>query len=105
MSKHEISFDPNPSDSIRTQADFTYNITQTVISITDTGLGKCSVTEDIEAALRKIEHWHQGSITKFKIMCRDGKGFWHGVRWDGKAISLLALQETDERKARKKLLD
>jgi len=48
------------------------------------GFGKCSVAEDIEAVLRKIEHWHQGSIAKFKIMCRDGKGFWHRVGWDGK---------------------
>jgi hypothetical protein len=61
-------------------------------------LGTRSVTEDIEAVLRKIEYWHQASISSFKIMCRDGKGFWHGVRWDG-----IALQETDERKANKKL--
>jgi hypothetical protein len=45
-----------------------------VISIVDTGLGKCSVNDDIEAVLRKIEYWHQGSISTFKIMCRDGKG-------------------------------
>jgi hypothetical protein len=75
-----------------------------VISITDTGLGTRSVTEDIETVMRKVEHWHQGSITKFKIMCRDGKGFWHGVRWDGKMASLFALEETDERQASKKLL-
>jgi hypothetical protein len=47
------------------------------------------VTEDIEASSCKIEYWHQGSITKFKIMCRDGKGFWHQVQWDGQAASLL----------------
>jgi len=105
MSKHEISFDPSLSDSIRTQADFTYKITPAVISITDTGLGKCSVAEDIEAVLRKIEYWHQGSITKFKIICRDGKGFWHGVRWDSQTASLLALQETDERKAARNFLE
>ena len=105
MSKHEISFDRSLSDSIRPQADFTYNITPAVISITDTGLGKRSVTEDIEAVLRKIEQWHQGSITRFKIICRDGKGFWHGVRWDGKIGSCFALGETDERTARKKLLE
>ena len=75
-----------------------------MISISDTGLGECSVAEDIEAVLRKIEYWHQGSIAKFKIMCRDGKGFWHGVGWDGKNVSLFALEETDEQKARKKLL-
>jgi hypothetical protein len=55
--------------------------------------------------LRKIEHWHQGPIAKFKIMCRDGKGFWHGVRWDGKTVALFPLGETDERKARKKLFE
>src|SRR6516162_4059255 len=103
MSNHEISLNANLSDPIGTRADFTYNITPAMISITDTGLGKCSVTEDIEAVLRKIEHWHQGSITAFKIMCRDGKGFWHRVRWDCKAVSLLALQETDEREACRKL--
>ena len=95
MSDHEITFNTDLSQSIRTQADFTHNITPTVISITDTGFGKFSVTEDIEAVLRKIEHWHQGSIAKFKIMCRDGKGFWHRVRRDGKTVSLLALQQTD----------
>jgi hypothetical protein len=46
---------------VRIRADFTYKISPTVISIVDAGLGKCSVTEDIEAALRKIEYWHQGS--------------------------------------------
>jgi len=104
MSGHEISFDPNLSDSIRTRADFTYKITPDLISITDTGLGQRSVLEDIEAVLQKIEYWHQGSIAKFKIMCRDGKGFWHGVRRDGKTAAYFALQETDERNAGKKLL-
>jgi hypothetical protein len=46
---------------IRIRADFTYNISPTVISIVDAGLDKCSVTEDIKAVLRKIEYWHQGS--------------------------------------------
>ena len=96
-------FQTNLSDSIRTRADFTYKITPDLISITDTGLGQRSVLEDIEAVLQKIEYWHQGSIAKFKIMCRDGKGFWHCVRWDGKAAASFALQETDERKAREKL--
>ena len=72
MSNHEISFNTKLSDPIRTRADFTYKITPEVISIVDTGLGKCPVNEDIEAVLRKIEYWHQGSITSFKIMCLDG---------------------------------
>jgi hypothetical protein len=104
MNRNEISFDSKRSESIRTRADFTYKITATTISITDIGLGKQSVVEDIEAVLRQIERWHQGSIAKFKIMCRDGKGFGHGVRWDGKTASVYTLEETDERKAVRKLL-
>jgi hypothetical protein len=38
--------------------------------------GKLSATNDIEAVLRKIEYWHQGSITAFKIMYRDAAGIW-----------------------------
>jgi hypothetical protein len=55
MNRHEISFNTRLSDQVRTRADFTYNIKPAVISITDTGLGKRSVTGDIEAVLRKIE--------------------------------------------------
>ena len=53
--------------AITTQAEFTYSITPETISITDTGKGKRSVTNDIEAVLRKIEYWHQGSIADFRI--------------------------------------
>jgi len=38
-------------------------------------------------------------------MCWDGKGFWHRVDWDGKSTPFFALEETDERKARKELLE
>ena len=75
MSNHEIPFNTNLPEEVRTWADFTYKITPNVISITDTGSGSRSVSQDIEAVLRKIEHWHQGSISSFKIMFRDGKGF------------------------------
>jgi hypothetical protein len=60
MSRHEITFNTNLSEPARTRADFTYKIMPTVISIVDTDLGQHSVTEDIEAVLRKIEYWHQG---------------------------------------------
>ena len=95
MSGKEIGFNTNLSEPVRTRADFTYNMTPAMISITDTGLSSRSVIEDIEAVLRKVEYWHQGSISSFKIMCWDGKGFWHRVRRDGKTVSLLALQQTD----------
>jgi hypothetical protein len=89
-------FNTRLSKQVKTSADFTYKISPTVISITDTAM--------FEAVLHKIEDWHQGSIRSFKIMCRDGKGFWHEVRWDGNTAAFLALEETDERKAYKKLL-
>ena len=104
MSSHEITFNTNLSETPRTRADFIYKISPTLISITDTSLGQRLGTEDIELILHKIEYWHQGSISSFKIICRDGKGFWHEVHWDGKAAAVLPLQETDEQKARKKLL-
>jgi hypothetical protein len=47
----------------------------------------------------------KAQLQKFKIMCRDGKGFWHGVRWDGKTASSFSLEETDERIAHEKLLE
>ena len=51
------------------RADFTYKITPGTISIIDSGRGKLSVANYIEAVLRKIEYWHQGSIFGLKIMC------------------------------------
>jgi hypothetical protein len=106
MSPHQaISLDFKPVQKPTTQADFTYSITPTTISIVDTGKGRRSVTNDIEAVLRKIEYWHQGSIAGFKIMCRDENGVWDGVQWDGQHASFFALSETDVKRAREKLLE
>jgi hypothetical protein len=41
------------------------------VPISDTGLGKLSVANDLEAVLRRIEYRHQGSIAAFKIIYRD----------------------------------
>jgi hypothetical protein len=62
-----------------THADFTYSIHGNVISIVDLNLGNRSVTNDIERVLRKIEHYHQGSIAGFKIMYRDSQNIWDGA--------------------------
>jgi hypothetical protein len=106
----EISFsDDGFADVLRrqvtTQADFTYSISGNVISIVDLNLGNRSVTNDIENVLRKIEHYHQGSIIGFKIMYRDSEQMWDGVQWDGHRASFFALRETDEGRARVKLVD
>jgi len=98
-----ISLDFKPVQKPTTQADFTYHITPTTIAIIDTGLGSRSVTNDIEAVLRKIEYWHQGSIAAFKIVYRDENGVWDGVRWDGRHPSFFAIREADEGKARERL--
>jgi hypothetical protein len=98
-----ISLDFKPVQKPTTLADFTYHITPVTISITDTGKGSRSVTNDIEAVLRKIEYWHQGSVAAFKIMYRDENEIWDGVRWDGQHPAFFALRETDEGNAMEKL--
>ena len=50
------------ANPVATQADFTCSMTLNVIKIQDTGKGAKSVAEDLEAVLRKIEYWHQGSV-------------------------------------------
>ena len=87
-----------------TQADFTYTIHGGVIAIVDLDLGNCSVTNDVENVLRKIEEFHQGAIVGFQIMYRDSQGMWDGIQWDGKRALFFPIRETDENSARKKLL-
>src|SRR5215831_15015816 len=101
---NEITFKPDAAMEAATRADFTYKITPNTITITDTALGKLSVTKDIDAVLRKIEHWHQGSIAASKIMYRDEHEVWNGIRWNGQSASFFTLCETDEKKAMAKLL-
>ena len=66
------------------QADFNYTMTVKTIKIRDTGKGTKSVADDLEAVLRKIENWHEGSIAGYKISYRDTEGLEHEVLWDGK---------------------
>ena len=66
------------------QADFTYSITLGVVKIQDTGKGKKSVLDDLEAVLRKIEYWHQGSIARCRISYVSTQGTEHLIDWDGK---------------------
>ena len=73
--RNEICFNLDVAGEAATRADFTYKITPNTVTIIDTTLGKLSVTNDIEAVLRKIEHWHQGSIAAFKSCTAMNTGF------------------------------
>lgn len=77
--------DPAPElNPRRCQADFTYTMNLDVVKIYGTGKGVKSVADDLEAVLRKIESWHQGSIAGYQISFQDTQSAWHTVEWDGK---------------------
>jgi len=73
----------NQFNPVACQADFTYSMTPRTVTIQDTGKGKKSVGDDLEAVLLKIEYWHQGSIARFRISYLSAKGTEHLVEWDG----------------------
>ena len=60
--------------------------------IVDTGKGAKSVTDDLEAVLRKIEARHQGSVAGFRIMYRDIAGNEHPINWDGKVAQTVKVE-------------
>ena len=74
------------------QADFTYAMTPKTIEIQDTGKGKKSVADDLEAVLRKIEYWHQGSIVRYRISYQNTHGSEHLVEWDGQTARVCLLE-------------
>jgi hypothetical protein len=51
----------------RSVAHFQYSIRAKIISIRDFKLGKETMLEAMQAALRQIDYWHQGSITSFYL--------------------------------------
>jgi hypothetical protein len=46
-------------------------MTVKAIKIEDTGKGVKAVADDLEAVLKKVEGWHQGSIAEYSISYRD----------------------------------
>jgi hypothetical protein len=92
------------SSDDKPKTDFTYSISGNIISVLDLNRGNRSVTNDVENVLRKIEHFHQAPIFGFQIMYRDSQGIWDGMAWDGQHASFFALRETEEGRARTKLL-
>jgi hypothetical protein len=82
----------NQFNPLTCQADFTYAMTPKTVTIQDTGKGKKSVTDDLEAVLRKIEYWHQGSIARFRISYMSAQGTEHKVEWDGQTVRVRPLK-------------
>jgi hypothetical protein len=60
-----ITLDFKCEDRPQTKADFTYQISPNTIEIVDTGRGKLSVADDLDAVVRRIEYWHMGSVNGF----------------------------------------
>lgn len=62
-------------------ADYTYRITNGVISIIDLDQGGVSVTNDIENVIAEIVYKENIDPIKYKIIYRDSAGFWDGYRF------------------------
>jgi hypothetical protein len=45
--------------------------------------GEKSVADELEAVLKKIEDWHQGSIAGYRISYQRTDGTEYVVEWDG----------------------
>jgi hypothetical protein len=67
-------------------------MTPATVKIQDTGKGKKSVADDLEAVLRKIEYWHQGPIVRYRISYRSTQGTEHLVEWDGQTARVRVLE-------------
>jgi hypothetical protein len=76
------------SDSTTAPADFKYSMRGKVISITY--LGADSIHKEMGRILRKIEHWHQGSVKSFRILYQDADGLGGEVTWDGEKAEVVA---------------
>ena len=67
-------------------------MTARAIKIQDTGKGKKSVADDLEAVLHKIEYWHQGSVARYRIIYQSTQGTEHLVEWDGQTARMRPLE-------------
>jgi hypothetical protein len=74
------------------KADFTYSMTPATVKIQDIGKGKKSVADDLQAVLRKIEYWHQGSIARYRISYMSNQGTERLVEWDGQTARVRLLE-------------
>ena len=77
------------SDSTTMSADFTYSMRGKVISMTYLGAG--SIHEELGRILRRIEHWHQGSVRSFEVLYQNTDGLGGEVMWDGEKAEWIAI--------------
>ena len=82
----------NQFNPLACQADFTYSMTPRTLEIRDTGKGKKSVADDLEAVLLKIEYWHQGSVARCRITYQSTPGTEHPIEWDGQTARVRPLE-------------
>jgi hypothetical protein len=76
------------SESTTVPTDFKYRMQGKVITISYLGTG--SIHKEIGRILRKIEYWHQGSVTSYRILYQDADGLGGEVSWDGENAAVLA---------------
>src|ERR1700730_11544936 len=69
-------------------ADFKYSISGKVISILYLGTG--SIHQEIGRVLRRIEHWHQGPVTSYRILYQDAEGLGGEVQWHEEKAEVIA---------------
>jgi hypothetical protein len=67
-------------------------MTPRTLEIRDTGKGKKSVADDLDAVLLKIEYWHQGSVARYRITYQSTQGTEHLVEWDGQTAQVRPLE-------------
>jgi hypothetical protein len=76
------------SEATSAAEDFKYSMRGKVISITY--LGSASIHEEIGRIMRRIEHWHQGSVKAYRILYQNGEGLGGEVEWDRENAELIA---------------
>jgi len=99
---NEITFNAKLSEAPRTQGDFTYKITPHGVFDWRHRLGLVPGNRGYRGGLTRDRVLPLSLDHKVQDHVPGRKGFWQ-VHWDGKSASLFALQETDERRACKKL--
>jgi len=71
-----------------TATDFTYSMQGKVISITYLGAG--SIHQELARILRRIEQWHQGPVTSYRILYQHADELGGEVKWDGENAEVIA---------------